>query len=179
MLERANAIGAEELVTFVTVNLGEVAWLSGDFHVTLEKSLEAAELFRASGDESGLLTALDSCAWAALALRDPARAKGLLYEVFPLATRLRADRRLFTTTCGLGAALARLGEWDRGAQLFGAAASLREDLPVAFTDERQEGLCEQALTDARAALREEAFAAAWSRGREMAEDEIRTFARGE
>ncbi len=78
-------------------------------------------------------------------------------------------------TSGLAAALVGLHEEERGAQLFGAAASLREDLVVGLDDEREELLCEQAVEEAKAALGEDAFAAAWSRGEGMTPEEIVAF----
>jgi predicted ATPase len=170
--ERAAEIGAHDLEAFVTVNLGEVAWVAGDFKATIEQSLKAAELFRASGDEGGLLTSIDSCGWASLALHDPAPGIGFFREAFALALRLGARRRMFVSVSGLAAALVGLGEAERGSQLFGAAASLRKDLSVGFNDERQELLCEQALADAKAVLGDDAFKAAWGRGEEITEDEI-------
>lgn len=70
-----------------------------------------------------------------------------------------------------------MGENERGAQLLGAAESLREELGKEgrFDDELEEELHTRAIADARAALGEEAFAAAWARGRAMSPEEIIEF----
>ena len=68
-----------------------------------------------------------------------------------------------------------MNEEERGAQLFGAAAALREELDVGMYDERQGLLCERAVAAAKAALGEDAFAAAWARGEAMTPEEIVAF----
>jgi predicted ATPase len=174
--ERAAEIDAHDLEAFVTVNLGELAWLSGDFQTSLEQGLKAVELFRESGDEPGILASLAACAWAALALNDAGCAV-FFGEILATAGRLGARRRLFVATSGLASALVGMQEAERGAQLFGASASLRQDLDVGLDDERQEQICEQALAAAKEALGEETFAAAWARGEGMTSEEILAFAR--
>ena len=58
-------------------------------------------------------------------------------------------------------------EDGRGAELLGAGASLREEIERGLDSEVLEQLHDQAVADARAALGEEAFAAAWARGPAM------------
>jgi predicted ATPase len=173
--ERAREMGARDLVAFVAVNLAEVAWMSGDYHSAIEQATEALPLFREYGDEGGILACLLMCSWSALAIGDPARGAEFFRQELAIAGRLGARRRVFVATSGLAAAHVGLNEEERGAQLFGAAASLREDLDVGLYYERQELLCEQAVAEAKAALGEDAFGAAWARGEAMAPEEIVAF----
>jgi predicted ATPase/class 3 adenylate cyclase len=173
--ERAREIGARHLVAPVAVNLAEIARESGDFHTAIEQATEALLLFQENGDEGGVLFCLATCSWSALALPDPARAADFFRQQLAMAFGLGARRHVFFATSGLAAALVGLREEKHGAQLFGAAASLREDLAAGLDEERQE-LCEQAVAEAKAALGEDAFAAAWARGEAMTPDEIVAFA---
>jgi predicted ATPase len=170
--ERARELGARDLVAFVAVNLAEVAWMSGDFPSAIEQATEALPLFRESGDEGGILACLLTCSWSSLAVGDPAGAAEFLRQELAIAGRLGARRRVFLATSGLAAAYVGMSEEQRGAQLFGAAAALREELEVGMYDERQELLCDQAVAAAKASLGEDGFAAAWARGKAMTPGEI-------
>ena len=169
-------MGARDLVAFVAVNLAEVAWMSGDYQTAIEQATDAMLLFRENGDDGGVLASLATCSWSALALHDPARGAELFRQQLAIASPLGARRRVFVITSGLAAALVGLHEEERGAQLFGAAASLREDLVLGLDDEGEELLCEQAVAEAKAALGEDAFGAAWARGEAMTPEEIVAFA---
>jgi hypothetical protein len=68
---------------------------------------------------------------------------------------------------------------ERAAQLFGAAASIEEELGIMFEDPFQEQAYERGVSAAKAALGEEAFASAWGRGEPMTLDEVRAFAEAE
>ena len=61
---------------------------------------------------------------------------------------------------GLAAALIARQEDERGAELLGAGASLREEIERGLDSDVLEQLHDQAVADARAALGDEAFAAA-------------------
>ena len=108
-------------------------------------------------------------------MSDPSRAAEFLRQELAIAARLGVRRRVFAATSGLAAAHVGLNEEERGAQLFGAAAALREELDVGLYEKRQELLCEQAVAAAKAALGEDAFAAAWARGKAMTPEEIAAF----
>lgn len=70
------------------------------------------------------------------------------------------------------AGLVALHEEERGVGIFGAAASLLEELAVGFDDECEERMRNRAVADAKASLGEEAFAEAWACGEAMTPDEI-------
>jgi hypothetical protein len=70
------------------------------------------------------------------------------------------------------AALVALHEEERGVQLFGAAASLLEELAFGFHDEGEERMRDRAVADAKASLGEEAFAAVWACGEAITPDAL-------
>jgi tetratricopeptide (TPR) repeat protein len=172
MGKRADEIGNRRMVAFATINLGEVAWRSRDFQSSLEYSARAVELFRKLGDDGGVWTALDTCGWSAIALPDPLRAEEFFREALPIAGRLRAIPRAADSACGLGATLIALQDAERGAQLIAAAGSLLDVLGVGLEDELMEEIRDRAVAEGRAALGEDAFAAAWARGEAMTLEEI-------
>ena len=173
---RAGEIGYRALVAFATINLGTVARRSGDFHEALDYASNAAKLFRKLGDDGGVLKALESCGWNSLNLQDPGNARAQFLEALSLAARLGWTRGVAITGAGLAASLVALHEEQRAAQLVGAATSLFEELEAGFDEELQQEIHERAIADAKSALGNEAFAAAWARGEAMTPDEIVTFA---
>jgi Tetratricopeptide repeat len=174
--ERAGEIDAREMVAFATINLGEVAWYARDFEESLEYSGNAAELFRKSGDDGGVVTALAASGWNALALTDTPRAAGFFREALPIAGRLRWIRAVAENAAGLGVALISLHEAERGTQLVGAAGALFEEHGIRFDDELQNEIRGRAVAEAEAALGIDAFAAAAAGGERMTLDEIVAFA---
>ncbi len=175
----AAASGDRSREAAMAVNLGVVATLSGDYRAGLEYSMEAAELFADLHEEGGIATALLNCGWNALGLDDPALAEDSFRRALLVAGRLGALPRIATGAAGLAAALVAKQEELRGAELLGAAGSLRDELQIGLNDEFEEQIEKRAVAAAQAALGEEAFAAACSRGRAMGRDEILAFCRGE
>jgi predicted ATPase len=175
---RAAEVGDRMIVAFVTVNLGLVVWQAGDIPASLEYAAKAARLFRELGDEGGVATALGNSGYAALALSDPAGAAADFREALALLARQGAFRTFtaFHDLAGIATALVALNEEERGVQLFGAAESLREELDVDVGDERLERMEAGAVAEARAALGEGAFVAAWARGEAMTPEEAVAFA---
>jgi hypothetical protein len=76
---------------------------------------------------------------------------------------------------GLAAALAAQDEVEQSTQLLGAASALLEEIDAGFYDDSQEELYKRAAAEAKVALGEEAFAAAWVRGEAMTQEEIVAF----
>ena len=170
--ERAATIADRGMQAAMTVNVGLAAWGSGDYRASLEYSLEAAALFRELGDETGTVVALLNVGWSALVLGDAALAGETIREGVAAAGRLGASQWIAGGALVLGAVLVAEHEDERAAQLLAAAASLREELGTGFNDAGEERIHERAVADAKAALGEKAFAAAWARGQAMQADEI-------
>jgi hypothetical protein len=76
---------------------------------------------------------------------------------------------------GLGAALVSLQEAERGAELLGAAAGLREWAGIRLVEDEQQDFDRPAAA-AEAALGAEAFAAAWEHGKAMTPEDAIVFA---
>jgi hypothetical protein len=76
---------------------------------------------------------------------------------------------------GLAAALVAQHEAEQSTQLLGAASSLLEEIGAGFYDDAQEEIYNRAVADAKVALSDEAFAAAWARGEAMTQEEIVAF----
>ena len=80
---------------------------------------------------------------------------------------------------GLGAALILKQQSARGAELLGAAARLKQKLEGDYSDGHEQQILDHAAETAKAALGEEAFAAAWARWDAIPPDEILTLALAE
>jgi tetratricopeptide (TPR) repeat protein len=173
--ETAEKIGDRDKFAIATVNLSLVGLDSGDFQAALDDATEAVRLFRELGDDAGVAVALGNCGWSALRLSDPVRAEEFFREEFVVAGRLGATGFIADHAHGLAAALVARHEYERAAELLGAAASLREELERGFDDEEHEELHERVVADAKAALGDEAFAAAWARGETTTPEEIVEF----
>jgi hypothetical protein len=176
--ERAAELGDRDRQAAMSVNIGLAAWGSGDYRASLDHTLEAADLFRELEDETGTVVALLNVGWSALVLGDAVLAEKSLREAMVVAGRLGAIHWIANGALALGAVLAAEHEEERGAQLLGAAASLREELGIGFQDAGEERIHERAVADVKAALGEEAFAAAWARGQAVQPDEIVTLCDG-
>ena len=76
-------------------------------------------------------------------------------------------RTLFGDLSGLASALVALQMMETGARLYGAASSLREELGLGFQDEAEERRWDNSVAEAKDALGEKAFAAAFELGEAM------------
>jgi predicted ATPase len=164
-----------------TINLGALALRRGDFRAAAEGSAAAVELCRELSREVALNETFFSAAvfnlgWSALGLGDHELAATSFREGLPVSQRIGAVTRIAEGAEGFAAVLIARGEHERGAQLLGAAAAVRDEFGVGLNDNNEERIHECAVADARAALGEAAFAAAWARGEAMTPDEIAAFA---
>jgi predicted ATPase len=173
--KRARTIDDREVLGNATMNLGNIAYRSGDFQTALDHELAAAELFREVGKDFELGAAVGNCGWYSLSLGDPAGAEEFFRRSIALFDQLGAIHHVAGCLLGLGAALVARHEESRGAQLLGAAASLRAEPGIGFFDEEEEKVHQRAVADARAALGEEAFSEAWARGEAMTPEELAAF----
>ena len=129
-----------------------------------------------SATTAAWLVALGNCGWSALGLQ--IRARGAGSSARGSSSLGGWERAGFIVDYALRARRGPRRACTRRsarAQLLGAAASLREELERGFDDEDDEQLHEQVVADAKAALGDEAFAAAWARGETMTPEEIVAF----
>jgi predicted ATPase len=174
--QRADEIGDRGLAASMTLNLGVLATLSGDYRAGLEYSAEATSMFRELGDKSGRITPALNSGWNALGLGDVDLAETFFNEALLAAGASGLTLWIADGALGLGVCFVSRGEHERGAQLLGADEALRAEAGAELNDELEEEWHARAVATARAALGEEAFAAAWARGRAMTPDEIVAFA---
>ena len=160
------------MVAFATINLGMVAWEDRDFQAALEYSERAVGLFRELDDLGGVASALGTCGWSSLALSDPEHAEASFREALALACGLAWKRGVAVYAAGLAATLVAGGKAEQAAQLYGAVASIHEELGILFDDAFQEQVHER---DLEAALGDDAFSAARVRGEGMTPEEIVAF----
>jgi predicted ATPase/class 3 adenylate cyclase len=170
----AREVGDRQMEAVATVNLGWAEMNLGDFRTGLQHSTEAAEQFRELGSEWGYSVALADCGRNSLGLEEWTLAEDWFRQALAILNRLGAKPRIAIAAEGLAAALVAKREEERGAQLLGAAAALRDELDVRF-DDFDEQIHERAVAAAKAALGDEAFAAAWVRGQAMTAESVVAF----
>jgi non-specific serine/threonine protein kinase len=144
--------------------LGQIAYRQlGDLEGADAFFAEALDQFRELEDRFGVGLALTNRGRIARDRGDLSQAAAMYAE----ALRLHWDNgdRAQTARClnGLGIVAAFAGQGERAARLCGAAEALREVIGAPVP--RYRGQHERAMGLARAALGEEAFAAAWAAGR--------------
>ncbi len=171
----ADEAGDRGMYAAMEVNVGLVDMLTGDFGSALRHSEAAADIFRELGEESGLAVSLQNCGWSALRLGDHGRAEASFREALVVAGGMGWVFMIGILGLALGAVNVARGEAERGVQLLGAAAAIREELETGFNDALEKETHERAVADAKAALGDEAFSAAWARGDGMTPDEIVQF----
>ena len=177
--QRAREARNTNMVAIATVNLGDLVLRAHEFERALGYATEAVDLFRTCGDDGGVATSLELCGWSALGESDSARAEGYFRESLAICGRLGAPRRTAQAAAGLGAALIARHEEERGTQLLAGAAAVAAQLGVGGSGELEEGIQNEAIRGAKAALGEEVFAATWAQGATLTAEEIVAFANTE
>jgi predicted ATPase len=163
-----------------TINLGALALRRGDFGAAVEDSAAAVELCRELSREGALNETFVGAAslnlgWSALGLGDYDLAIDSFRQGLTVSQRIGSVGRIANGAEGVAAALIARHEAERGAELLGAAAAIRREFGLGRDDNQEQQIHERAVTDAREALGEEAFAAAWARGEAMTPEEIVAF----
>ena len=155
-------------------NLGKQALFAGD-HETAERELEEAlALFQREGHRYGAAVVLSELGGIALDRGESARAAALWQERLGLAWEPQGLRYCLEGLARIAAARRMMGETAR---LLGAAEAERERQGMALYP-RQVSSHERIVADARRALGEAAFAAAWAEGRRLSPFEARAEAVG-
>jgi predicted ATPase/DNA-binding XRE family transcriptional regulator len=147
-------------------NLGQAAQYRGDFERAVSLMEESLALKRLLGDEGGIALSLNN-------LGDVRREQG----EYERAARLYMDSLALYATVGnpyvaaaclegIAVVAGARGQVMRAATLYGAAAAVRESIGAPLPPAEQ-GIYERTVATLRAALGEEAFAAAWAAGRAL------------
>jgi len=169
------AIGHKSHVAALLGRLGHVASREGDHQAAERLCEESLALARELGDNRSVGWALESAAPAALARGDLATARRLLDEGLALSQETGDKRAIAQWLEGLAELSAVEGRHAPAARLCGSAEALREAIgaPQPPSDRERYAAVQ---SRARAALGEEAFAAARDAGRAMSLDEAVAYA---
>jgi predicted ATPase/DNA-binding SARP family transcriptional activator len=167
--EGGNTIG----VAFSLGRLGSIAVDHGDYgtaRALLEESLTLFRELEHTQDRAtglwGMVHSLPNMARVARVEGDYGAARALLEESLTIKQELGLKQYIVTDLEALAAIAVEQAEPTRAARLFGAAESFREAFRYPLPPpERAEH--DRSVAAARAALGEEAFAAAWAEGRAM------------
>jgi predicted ATPase/class 3 adenylate cyclase/Tfp pilus assembly protein PilF len=180
-LERAGARYAESLalmrkagdrrgIAVALSGLGNIAFSQGDLEQAAAAFAEALALFRQGGDRAHIAVGLVNLGWVARRRGAVAEAEALGREALALDRKLGDLRRCAEDLEHLASTAAVAGQGARTARLLGAAAAVRETLGAPQPpDERAD--IEQAVAAARAALGEDAWAAAYAAGQALTLEE--------
>jgi predicted ATPase/DNA-binding CsgD family transcriptional regulator len=152
-----------------TRNVGMQLYRLGEIEVGERRLDEALALFRRGGYRFGAAFVLTNLAEIALARGDHARAAALWQEWIGLSWYVTGLPDYLKDLAEIAVACGQAG-W--AARLLGAEEALRERFGIILKpDDVPE--YEKPAADARAALDEEAFEAAWAEGRRLSPDEAR------
>jgi len=185
-LERAAALLEESLALMREVgdrrgiavalgNLGAVALYQGDLERAAASTEEALAYFRQVGDRDSSAVCLRNMGKVARRQGEGAQAEALQREALALFRELGDPLRSAEGLEILASTAGATGQGERAARLLGAAAALREplDAPPLAQDRAD---VEQAVAPARAALGEDAWAAAFASGQALSLEEAIAYA---
>ena len=176
-IRAAREIGDTRSVARTAMALAAVVLEQGSHARATQLLEEALAIARELGDRWGIARALTSLGMVEREAGHDARARSLVEE--GLAVQLEADDRpgvAASIEC-LAALAADRGRFEHAASLYSAAGILREMIGSSPTQYRLRDR-EETIEAVVAALDQERFADAWSRGRSMTLDEVVVYARG-
>jgi non-specific serine/threonine protein kinase len=164
------AVGDEDGIAALEGQLGYAALLRGDRDVAACHLEEALARYRRLGSKLGMGRVLIHLGRSLTERSQPGRALPLLREALDCDRETGNRWYLAEALEAVAAAAARLGEAERAARLWGAAAALRDVLgaPAPPPDRAR---VESEAAAARARLGDAAFAAALDAGRMLAPDD--------
>ena len=156
--------------------LGDVTLAEGDHaggRALYEQGLTVRQRL---GDQKGIATALTALGHVAQEEGDYAGARTLYEQSLALTRQIGDQHGIARSLEGLAGAAASQGQTTRGTRLWGAADALRTRLGAPLTASDQQ---KQAIIEARQALGDGAFAAAWDGARAMTLEQAVEYALGE
>ena len=162
-LDLRRSLGDASAVALVLLNLGNSSLIQADFDRAgsfLEEALEQAQKF---GDIDTVAQVLEVQGWLSLAKGQHVRAASLFRESLRIRLDLSTASGLYGCVYGVAQVAISLGRFERPVRLQAVAEAMREDVGGAL-EPYFRALYDQSLAESRAALGEEAFAAAWAAG---------------
>jgi predicted ATPase/DNA-binding SARP family transcriptional activator len=164
--------GQKSIIAGSLAGLGVVARHQGDYEAARSLGEQSLAISKQSADRRGIARALALLGLVAQAQGDSAKARSCHAESLALWRELGEDRYIAECLEGLAEVARAEGCPERAARLVGAARALRDAVgyPHAPANQLDD---DRNIATIRAALGEEAFAAAWAAGRAMSlEDAI-------
>jgi len=162
-------------IAYALAGLAAIVLAQGDAQGACGLCRESLAAFREIGDRFGSSQVLITWARIALSEGDPGQARALLEEALSTVAELGDKHNAARCLESIAAASSARGEHAQAARVRAAAEALRAGigapLPPAEQDER-----DRRVADLRAALGDEAFAAAWAEGEAMTVDEAVAYA---
>ncbi|HZO24576.1 MAG TPA: tetratricopeptide repeat protein [Chloroflexota bacterium] len=174
--EIARELGDQWGLTFALGQLGHVAYQEGDLAAARRYREEAASVARAVGDRHTLCLALAGLALVARTQGRHDESAKLFEETLLISSELKDQWIMPRATGGLAGAAVLVGDYERAARLFGATVAMRDASGIVEAAHTFRDLYERDEADARTALGDEAFAAAWAEGRAMALNRVVAYA---
>ncbi|MGH2561734.1 MAG: ATP-binding protein [Thermomicrobiales bacterium] len=154
-------------------NLGVVARMRGDLTRAAAHHEEALRRERASGYLRGVTASLGDLGDVARDQGDYGRALAWYQEALGVLQDGNLQTRSVNEVLeGVATVAAATGQPERAARLLGAVAGLRERIGLGLRFPADILAYQRAVAAARVALGEEAFAAAWSAGRDLPRDQV-------
>jgi non-specific serine/threonine protein kinase len=165
------AIGDQQSFARATISVANISWMQGLHEQAIGGYQDALVLARASGLKHEMAMALQGLGHAALAEGNAATAGNLLRESLQVFREL-GDKPCGSATLELCACLAAAGgRAETAAQWFGIAETTREAMGRGFSLATFRSAYDDGVATARASLGDDAFEAAWARGRTLNLDE--------
>jgi len=161
------ALGDRRGVAATLHNLGSVVMALGDLDRAAALQEEALGYQRELGNKEGMASTLSGLGWVAHLRGEHGRAAALHRQSLLLGREHGSRDVLSELLEGLAAATAALGQSLLAAQLGGASHAMRESFG-GYTSHKD---YQSEMRHLRAALGEEAFAAAWAEGRALPPEE--------
>jgi predicted ATPase/class 3 adenylate cyclase len=169
-LALARDVGATRISAFALHNLGEVARHQGAYGRAQALYEECLALLRRLGDSWVTCMQLIGLARVAQEQGNDARAMAFCQESLPVCRDTGCKDPIATCLEGVVTVACAQGQFERVAHLCGAAAALREAIGAPIAPADRAGY-ERTVAAARAALGDDAFAAAWAVGQTWQVDE--------
>ncbi len=165
-LSHSREVGDRGSIANAQLMLGFVAYLREEFAESRSLFEESLALFQEVGDRRGIAVGIYGLGLLALSRCDNEKARALFEESLEILRKL--DNLWFVILCveGLAAVVTLQGQLAWAAQLWGAAETIRETIGSPLLPILRP-VYEQRVNTARTLMGEEAFAAAWSEGKEM------------
>lgn len=155
------------LAGWVSINLAVAPRARGQYELAAAHLEEALRLEREAGYAEGAILALGDLGNVARDMGDASRALALYREALDLGLTYPGTRVVTEVVEAVGIMAAAAGMAERTARLLGAAGAQRDRLGLLYVVKEDRAAVERAVSAARSALGEDAFAAAWAAGRAL------------